>query len=127
MGVVPTLGRLPPLEVSQLFLPVFAKAVISDKEPVAFKSGYAAYFRKGTGELAAKENQQSSLKANVMGKLFHQHIRSRVWGLLEATLLDIQCGGLPGRSCENAVHLLRCVDAASAHLRLSTGHVSLNL
>eukprot|EP00959_Pyramimonas_sp_CCMP1952_P125048 2614041-Pyramimonas_sp.AAC.1 len=64
------------------------------------------FFTKAWGGLALAANQRSILCASAICKVHHKHLRRLSLDYRYCALITQQCGGMPGRSCDTAVHFV---------------------
>ena len=106
-GKAPGIDRFPsdlfrtaPQQVAALLCPLLAKVSLFGKEPLMFKLGEVVYFFKGSGAPSLARNQRNILLASTIGKLFHKQVRSLSLKFFHDALLNVQCGGVGGRSTD---------------------------
>ena len=114
-GIINGVLRAGPQECADILHPLFVKAAIQMREPLAFKGGDMVGIPKGKGDERTLAAHREILLNNVFGKHHHKYIISVLNNVLGQVLEDVQTGGRPKRGADMAVLATRLfMDRAQA-------------
>ena len=96
-GILNGVLRAGPQECADILHPLFVKAAVQLREPLAFKGGDMVGIPKGKGDERTLAAHREILLNNVFGKHHHKYMRSVLNSILGQVLEDVQTGGRPKR------------------------------
>ena len=96
--------RAAPQAMARAFHPIVLKTALGITEPLAWKDGTMVPIPK-SGDTAWLDAQRSILLNNMVGKVWHAHLRSGLNCVLDRLLRSYQVGGRKGMGCSTAIHM----------------------
>ena len=106
--LLPTLAAsVAPQQFARLSHPLHAKMALVRSEPVQYKSSEARILFKKKGEASKITNWRSILLGNIVPKTHHKYMRNRLMETIFTGFLACQCGGMKGRSTDEATLFVR--------------------
>ena len=108
VGCIPAeLLRAAPAQAAELLYPALLSFFRFYQQPATWKGGQYYPLYKGKGAVDRPGSFRAILLGNVVPKVFHKIVRSRLVQQVQHRLLPFQIGGLPHMSVHFAAHFLQ--------------------
>ena len=108
VGCVPAeLLKADPAQAAELLYPALLMFFRYFQQPTSWKGGQYFPLYKGKGATDSPGNYRAILIGNVVPKVFHKIVRSRMMAQVQCHLLPFQIGGVPRMSVHFAAHFLQ--------------------
>ena len=117
-GIPGDLLSMIPAGMTELFLPLFLKEVLYQREALLYKGGkLVPAFKRGSPALC--ENYRSLFVSSSVGKALHSLYRGRLGDVFGQTRCSMQLGGLKGQGITQVSHTLHLYHSWANQNRLS--------